>query len=95
MKLTDRSGHRASAEAGSEPRPPPPTPRTPRLDTGDKVRLELAKIYRQARHGHLAWESATKAAHILYLLHRMLDAGTLDGLTERVAILEAGRTSAP
>lgn len=96
--MTDRSDRGASAQAGPGSRPPPPAlaaPRTPRLDTGDKVRLELSKVYRQARNGQMPWENATKAAHLLYLLFRMLDAGALDDLAGRVEILEAARTSAP
>ena len=93
--MTDESGQKPSVGAGSRPQPLPRAPRAPRLDTGDRVRCELARIYRLARAGHLPWEAATKAAHILYSLHRMLDAATLDQLADRVAALEATRAVQP
>lgn len=85
--MSDLNENKPSVGLGSAGRPLPP--RTPRLDTGDRVRCELARIYRLARAGHLQWEAATKAAHILFSLHRMLDAATLDQLADRVARLEA------
>ena len=91
--MTDRDNQKPSVGEGFEPRPLPPAPRSPRLDTGDRVRCELARIYRLARAGQIPWEAATKAAHILYSLHRMLDAATLDTLVERISRLEAAKAA--
>jgi hypothetical protein len=48
----------------------------------------LARVYRLARHGLMPWEDATKAAHILATVHRMLDAAELDALAARLSELE-------
>jgi hypothetical protein len=86
--LTRSSKPKASTDAAPFERPLPPAPRSPRLDTGGRVRAELARVYRLARHGLMPWEEATKAAHILATVHRMLDAAELDALAARLSELE-------
>jgi hypothetical protein len=70
---------------GSRPQPLPPVPRAPRLDTADRVRAELARIYRFCRAGHVPWETGTKAASILYSIYRMIEGAELEA---RLSALE-------
>ena len=69
--------------------PLPPAPRTPRLDTPDRVRGELARCYRRAAAGLIDWPTACRAGYLLGLLHRMLVDGALDELAGRITALEA------
>jgi hypothetical protein len=55
------------------------------------VRAELARVYRRAAAGLLDWPTACRAGYLLSLLHRMLEAGELRELADRVAALEARR----
>jgi hypothetical protein len=87
--IVTRSGSlKVSSGAALAGHPLPPAPKSPRLDTGGRVRAELARVYRLARHGLMPWEDATKAAHILATVHRMLDAAELEALAARLAALE-------
>jgi hypothetical protein len=54
-----------------------PTPRV-RLGTVGEVRVELAKIYRAAKRGEMAWSDATKAAHVLGLIARLIEGSTIE-----------------
>lgn len=85
--MTNRAGARRGK--GSEPKsgdPLPPVPRAPRLDTIDRVRAELARVYRHCKAGGLSWEYGAKAAHILATIGRLLEGGELE---RRLAALEA------
>jgi hypothetical protein len=69
------------------PRKRPPRPPGIRLATVAEVRTELATIYRLARRHpeRLAWSEATKAAHILNTLARMIEGSEFE---RRIAELE-------
>ena len=58
------------------PKPPPPRPGA--LNTLGRVREELGKIYRDARVGDLDIGEASKLAHILQILSRLLEADEQD-----------------
>ena len=88
--LTEGTGEKSSAVADGL-RPLPRAPRTPRLDSPDRVRAELARVYRRAAAGLLDWPTACRAGYLLSLLHRMLDAAELRELAARVERLEAHR----
>lgn len=88
--MTEGTGERSSAVADGL-RPLPPAPRTPRLDTADRVRAELARCYRRAAAGLVDWPTACRAGYLLSTLHKMLEAAELRDLAERVALLEARR----
>jgi len=49
-------------------------------------RRELALIYAQARYGAMPWEHATKAAHVLHSIARMISGSEFE---ERLTALEA------
>lgn len=89
--LTEEPAEKSSEAAGSDLAPLPRAPRTPRLDSGDRVRAEVARVYRRAAAGLVDWPTACRAGYLLSLLHRMLDGAALDQLAERVAALEARR----
>jgi hypothetical protein len=66
----------------------PPTPCRSRLNTIDRVRQELVRVYRAARAGDLPVSDASKLAHVLYTVGRLLVAQDLEervGKLERVA----------
>jgi hypothetical protein len=67
-------------------KPQPPLPRLGRLNTPTGCRRELALIYAQARYGAMPWEHATKAAHVLHSIARMISGSEFE---ERLAALEA------
>ena len=93
--LTKESARETSTAAGSGLTPLPPAPRTPRLDSHDRVRGELARCYRRAAAGLVDWPTACRAGYLLSLLHKMLADASLADLASRIEVLEAGRTSAP
>jgi hypothetical protein len=78
------------------PRKRPPRPPGIRLATVAEVRTELATIYRLARRHPelLPWSDATKAAHILNTLARMIEGSEFEAriaaLETRLAEREAG-----
>ena len=57
-----------------------------RLDRPERVRRELAAVYRDCRSGRLGWAAGTKAAHILSSLLRAIEGTDLEA---RLARLEA------
>ena len=73
----------------------PPPPRIGRLDSLSKCRLELARLYREARHGTLASQDACRLAHIIGLIGKMLEAADLVALEARIITLEQTIRSRP
>ena len=66
---------------------PPRGPCRLRLDSLDRVRREMAKIYRAAAHDRTRdVGDASKLAHILTMIARILEASDLE---KRIATLEA------
>jgi hypothetical protein len=63
-------------------------PRVGRLDSLPRCRKELVRLYREARHGELAPQTATKLAHLVGLIGRMIEASDLDTLEQRMVALE-------
>jgi hypothetical protein len=59
-----------------------------RLDSLDRVRRELTKIYRQGRDGERDVGDSSKLANILALIARILEGTELE---KRVAALEAAK----
>ena len=55
----------------------PPRCRAPRmkLDSQNDIRRELTRVYKQAIKGDLAWSDASKAANLLQILGRFIEAG--------------------
>ena len=70
---------------------PPPRPNNlgkhnlVRLHTIGAVRRELAKLYRETRAGHVQTGDASKLAHILWVIARILEGADLE---QRIAALE-------
>ncbi len=61
-----------------------PTPRV-NLKTLDGVRLEMSKVYRQMKMGHLDGADGTKRAYVLSLVGKLIEASDL---AERIEVLE-------
>jgi hypothetical protein len=57
-----------------------------RLNTLDRVRVELVKIYREGRDGRRDVGDASKLAHILTMIARILEGSDLE---KRIEALEA------
>ena len=53
-------------------------PPTPRLDSITGVRRELARLYREARANSMDVSDASKLAHILQILGRMIEGADLE-----------------
>jgi hypothetical protein len=69
-------------EGGDPPR------RRLRLDSLDRVRRELVKIYRQGRDGERDVSDASKLANILTMIARILEGSDLE---KRIAALEQAK----
>ncbi len=65
--------------------PPRPGRSRLRLDTLDRVRRELVRIYRQGRDGDRDVGDASKLANILTMIARILEGSDLE---KRIAVLE-------
>ncbi|HLW78182.1 MAG TPA: hypothetical protein VKU44_01160 [Terriglobia bacterium] len=66
----------------------PPTPCRSRLNTLTRVRQELVRVYKAARAGDIPVSDASKLAHVLYTVGRLLVAQDLEvrvGRLERAA----------
>jgi hypothetical protein len=57
---------------------PPPPPKIGRLDSLKSVRLELAKVYREARGGTLKTEDAGRLTYILTCLAKLIEQSNLE-----------------
>ena len=65
------------------------TPRRPsrlRLDTVDRVRRELVRLYKEGRDGKRDTQDVSRLANVLALIARMIEGGQLEA---RIAALEA------
>jgi hypothetical protein len=84
MALPDDEDANGDAAEGSGGIPPAGRPRL-RLDSLARVRFELVRIYREARDGKRDVSDASKLAHMLALIGRILEGSDLE---KRIAILE-------
>lgn len=57
---------------------PPPTTRPGALNTLARVREELAKLYRDARTGRVKVGDASKLAHVLQILAKLIEGSALE-----------------
>jgi hypothetical protein len=78
----DANGNAAEGGGGIPPAGRPPRLR---LDSLARVRFELVRIYREARDGKRDVSDASKLAHILALIGRILEGSDLE---KRIAVLE-------
>lgn len=76
--------------AGAPSADPPPSPRRRRirLDSIDRIRHELGKIYREARDGDRDSQEFSRLANGLSILGRLVEGSELE---RRVEALEAKR----
>ncbi len=72
------------ADIGSAANPSPRPRRSP-LNSSDRCRREVERIYRDVQDGILREEQATKRAHLVWTIHRMIETGDLE---KRLAALE-------
>jgi len=79
----------ASRAQGAGTPPSRPPQRVVRFKTLDDVRVELSKVYREARRGELAMDVAKGLAYLLQGLSAALRDTELE---RRIATLEAGKT---
>jgi hypothetical protein len=77
---------KSRASSGLSTKPPSGTPqRVTRLKTLDDVRVELAKVYREARTHRLPLDEAKGLAYLLQLMSNLVKDTALE---QRVAALE-------
>ena len=62
-----------------------PTPHTIRLKSADDVRVELARVYRDMRHGRIEPSDGTKLAFVLGHIGKMIETTDIE---KRIAQLE-------
>lgn len=74
MKIAGESTS-TSAKTAS---PPTPISRPGALNTLARVREELAKLYRDARTGQLKVADASKLAHVLQILAKLIEGSELE-----------------
>jgi hypothetical protein len=84
MAIPDDATANHDADENGEGIPLPGRPRL-RLDSLSRVRFELTRIYRQARDGERDVGDASKLAHILVAIGRILEGSDLE---KRIAALE-------
>lgn len=80
---------------------PPPRPNNVgkrylvRLHNIGAVRRELAKLYRETRAGYVPTGDASKLAHILFLIARILEGADLEKRIERLeqVLAEPGQST--
>ena len=58
--------------------------RVDRLDSLDRVRREAVRLYRDCRQGRLAPGDASKLAHVLDLVRRLVEAGEVERRLEEL-----------
>ena len=63
----------------------PSPPRIGQLDTLRRVRLEMVRIYREARQGNLESQEATRLVFILQSIARLIEGGDFE---ERLGEIE-------
>lgn len=73
------------ANAGAAPKPTPSRLRL-KLATIEDVRRELARLYREAKSGQRNVQDASRLAHVLSVLARLIEGADLE---RRVLALEA------
>jgi hypothetical protein len=86
MAASDDEDANDAAAEGSGAIPLPGRRVRLRLDSLARVRFELTRIYRQARDGERDVSDASKLAHILVAIGRILEGGDLE---KRIEALEA------
>jgi hypothetical protein len=59
-------------------------PRVGRLDSLQGVRVELVRIYKEARRGTLASSEATRLTYILQVIAKVLEQSDLEARIERL-----------
>lgn len=66
-----------------------PTPQTIHLKTVDDVRLEMAKVYREMRHGKIESGEGTKLVYVLAQIGKVIE---LNEIEKRILLLERAQT---
>ena len=54
------------------------------LDTAERVRVELARLYREARAGAVEVGDASKLANMLHILARLIETSDLEKRLEKL-----------
>jgi hypothetical protein len=85
MAAPDDEDANDDAPEGGGAIPPPGRRVRLRLDSLARVRFELTRIYRQARDGERDVSDASKLAHILVAIGRILEGSDLE---KRIGLLE-------
>lgn len=81
--MTDMPEPRADVEDVDDPTPPP-SQRRIRLETVDQVRVEMARVYREARAGKLAPDAASKLFYMLGVLAKTTEVITVEHRLRRI-----------
>ena len=81
MDTTDSPAPKPRKASGCTPRPP-----RVRLDTLDRVRRELARLYTEGRDGRRDVADVSKLASVLAIVARLIEGGEIE---KRIDALEA------
>lgn len=87
MATFDQHGNPVEAESTGLDAIPPTRMRLP-LKTAENVRVELARLYREAKAGKRSVADVSRLANVLQILGRMIEASDLE---QRIEALEATR----
>ena len=82
-------GSNQSLLPSADPGPPRKrTPRTPRLNSADDVRVEMARIYREVRHNQMDVGTGKSLIYMLAMIGKMIEISIIE---KDVDALENGR----
>ena len=63
---------------------PTPRPRRPSLQTLPEVRREMARVYRDMRHGRIEMQDGTRLTYVLTQIAKVIQVAELDARVEAV-----------
>jgi hypothetical protein len=66
------------------PRAPSPRPRRPNLQTLPDVRREMARVYREMRHGRIEAQDGTRLTYVLTQIAKIIQTTELDARIDAV-----------
>jgi hypothetical protein len=87
MDTTDSPSPEPRKASGRTPRPP-----RVKLDTIDRVRRELARLYTEGRDGRRDVADVSKLASVLAIVGRLIEGGEIE---KRIEALERDAASGP
>lgn len=72
---------------------PDPHPREIKLKTANDVRLEMAKVYREMRHGKIETGEGSKLVYVLVQIAKVIETSEIEARMESLERVLIGRKS--